>query len=134
MKREEFVLYRTFPADAINNGWNSGIDISNVAYGSGSWAVLMAEKTGFTGQRYFQNNEFPAKSIDGGWKENYYITNITWGDSNWVLIMSQGCGYTDQQWKCGSKFPSRDIEKALKAGFHYYLCYIRRKPLGHSII
>ena len=118
MKREEFVLYRTFPADAVNDGWNSGIDISHVAYGAGNWAVLMAEQTGFNGQRYFQRSEFPARAIDEGWKENNYITNITWGDSNWVLIMSQGCGYTDQQWKCGSKFPAKDVEKALKAGFH----------------
>ena len=63
------------------------------------WAVLMAEQTGFTGQRYFQRDDFPSKCIDEGWKENYYITNITWGDSNWVLIMSQGCGFTDQQWR-----------------------------------
>jgi SpoVK/Ycf46/Vps4 family AAA+-type ATPase len=118
MKREEFVLYATFPADAVNNGWNSGIDISQVAYGAGNWAVLMAEKTGFSGQRYFQNSEFPAKSIDEGWKENYYITNVTWGDSTWVLIMSQGCGYTDQQWRIGSRFPTRDVEKAIKSGFH----------------
>ncbi len=118
MKREEFVLYRTFPADAVTDGWNSGIDISHVAYGSSSWAVLMAEQTGFTGQRYSQRNEFPVKAIDDGWKENYYITNITWGDSNWVLIMSQGCGYTDQQWKCGSKFPSKEVERSIKAGFH----------------
>ena len=118
MKREEFVLYRTFPSDAISDGWKNGIDISHVAYGSGSWAVLMAEQTGFTGQRYFQRDDFPSKSIDEGWKENYYITNITWGDSSWVLIMSQGCGFTDQQWRCGSKFPARDVEKAMKAGFH----------------
>ncbi|MEI8006206.1 MAG: AAA family ATPase [Bacteroidota bacterium] len=124
MKREEFVLYNTFPADAVTEGWNNGIDISHVAYGSSSWAVLMAEKTGFTGQRYFQRSEFPAKAIDEGWKENYYISNITWGDSNWVLIMSQGCGYTDQQWKCGSKFPSKDVEKTIKAGFHIsYVTY-----------
>ncbi|MCX6284940.1 MAG: AAA family ATPase [Bacteroidetes bacterium] len=124
MKREEFVLYNTFPADAVTNGWNSGIDISHVAYGSSSWAVLMAEQTGYTGQRYFQRSEFPAKSIDEGWKENFYITNITWGDSSWVLIMSQGCGYTDQQWKCGSKFPLKDVEKAIKAGFHIsYITY-----------
>ena len=118
MKREEFVLYNTFPADAVTEGWNNGIDVSHVAYGSSSWAVLMAEKTGFTGQRYFQRSEFPSRAIDEGWKENYYITNITWGDSSWVLIMSQGCGYSDQQWKCGSKFPSKDVEKTIKAGFH----------------
>jgi len=118
MKREEFVLYRTFPADAVNDGWNNGLDISNLAWGSGDWAVLMAEQTGFTGQRYFQRSEFPVKAIDEGWKENYYITNMSWGDSEWVLVMSQGCGYSDQQWKSGSKFPSRDVEKAIKAGFH----------------
>ncbi|MEI6883690.1 MAG: hypothetical protein WCO02_04340 [Bacteroidota bacterium] len=118
MKREEFVLYRTFPSDAISDGWKAGIDISHVAYGSRSWAVLMAEQTGFTSQRYFQRDDFPSKSIDDGWKENYYITNITWGDSTWVLIMSEGCGFTDQQWRCGSKFPARDVEKAIKAGFH----------------
>jgi SpoVK/Ycf46/Vps4 family AAA+-type ATPase len=118
MKREEFVLYQTFPTDAINDGWNSGIDISQVAYGAGNWAVLMAEQTGFTGQRYFQNSEFPVKSIDDGWKENFYITNITWGEEGWVLIMSQGCGFTDQQWRSGSSFPARDVEKAIKAGFH----------------
>ena len=118
MKREEFVLYSTFPTDAVNDGWNSGIDISQVAYGAGNWAVLMAEQTGYTGQRYFQNSEFPVRAIDEGWKENYYITNITWGDAGWVLIMSQGCGFTDQQWRSGSRFPVRDVEKAIKAGFH----------------
>jgi SpoVK/Ycf46/Vps4 family AAA+-type ATPase len=118
MKQEQFVLYQDFPADAVNEGWNNGVDISNVAWGSGNWAVLMAEETGFSGQRYYQRSEFPAKSIAEGWKENFYITNMAWGDSTWVLVMSQGCGFSDQQWKSGSMFPSKDVEKAIKAGFH----------------
>jgi SpoVK/Ycf46/Vps4 family AAA+-type ATPase len=118
MKREEFVLYRDFPEEAIQEGWDNSLDVTQVTYGAGNWAVLMAGQTGFTGQRYFTGPDFPVTGIEQAWKENYYITNVAWGESGWALIMSQGCSFTDQQWKSGSRFPSRDVEKAAKAGFH----------------
>jgi SpoVK/Ycf46/Vps4 family AAA+-type ATPase len=118
MKREEFVLYRDFPEEAIQEGWDNSLDVTQVTYGAGNWAVLMAGQTGFTGQRYLTGPDFPVAGIEQGWKENYYITNVAWGESGWAFIMSQGCSYSDQQWKSGSRFPSRDVEKASKAGFH----------------
>ncbi|MDM8525860.1 S41 family peptidase [Desulfococcaceae bacterium HSG8] len=101
----------------IQEKWDEGYDISKMAYGDGSWTVVMSQGSGYDYQSYYADYYFPEVYIYGEWDEGYHITDLSYGDGTWFLVMSGGTGYTWQSCNITEDFPEQVIKEKWDEGY-----------------
>lgn len=115
--RQTVIADSSFPEAEIKKYWDQGYHISELAYGGGSWAVVMSQGLPITLQRYFGGGaNFPEERVNEAWNEGYQITNFAYGNE-WVVIMSKGTGLGQQSWMTRDYFPRDEISDYWDKGF-----------------
>lgn len=69
--------------------WGDGLDILNITYGNGLWAVAMAEAD-YADQAY----NWGYDEIDWDWAQEKYddgfnVSDVAYGDGRWVIVMTK---------------------------------------------
>ena len=91
---------KTFPKEKVDEMWNKGYRITNVAHDGEDWIVVMS--SGYTGvgaQSWFTRTrweDFKAE-IKKAWDEDYVITKVAYGDGTYCAVMSKGINWS-QSW------------------------------------
>lgn len=86
-----------FPAAFIENQWNKGLYITDIAYNKREWLVVTGSAP-YTEQRYFGSQKFPSDWIETQWKNGFDITKVTYAGNRWMVVMSKGAGLSKESW------------------------------------
>lgn len=91
---------KTFPKDKVDEMWNKGYRITNVAHDGEDWIVVMSSgDTGLGSQSWFTRTNWEdfKSEIQNAWNEGYDITKVAYGNGAYCGVMSKGLDWT-QSW------------------------------------
>ena len=86
---QSWAIRPSFPEDYIAEKWGEGLDITNLTYGDGVWAVVMSELPNSLRQSWMTSSSFPKDFIEKKWDEGFNITEVAYGAGVWAVVMSQ---------------------------------------------
>jgi hypothetical protein len=104
-------------AESIDSGWRNYFRVSDLNYGSGSWAVIMSVDSPYGRQAWYSLSDFPGDYIETKWGEGFRITNLAYGRGKWIVVMSQDNPYGRQTWQTLPEFPEEYISTKWAEGF-----------------
>jgi len=86
------------PSNWIQQKYNDGCMITDIAKGDDMWFVVMSKPTHSLEQRLNVGSlSSLGTRISENWKEGYFITSAAYqGDGNWVIVMTKTSRFYDQ--------------------------------------
>lgn len=111
-----YKLSGEFPQAWIQDKWQKGFDITNVAETEGKWTVVMSKPINYN-QTWRTAADFPKDWIRGKWDEQYAISNFGTTEQSWAVVMSKPINYQQQSWISDSQFPEDWIQARRKDNY-----------------
>jgi serine/threonine-protein kinase len=104
-------------APFIEEKWDEGFDVTNLAFGRSSWAVVMAQQPAAGRQSLWRQAGFPSQFVEEKWSEGFAVTSLAFGDRQWAVVMSQAADDERQALQRQPDFPSAFVDQKWGEGF-----------------
>ena len=105
---------KNFPATWVSGEWKKGKEITKVAWGENTWAVIMTDNSNFTTQKWAIRKSWDdlEKWIAEMWRENtaYSISELVYANGEWLAVLSILKSYEPQSYKVSKEFPNKWIQ------------------------
>jgi astacin len=114
---QSYRLRQAWDRDVIREQWDSGKDITDIAYGPGGWMYVFSRETHWGAQGWDRATD-PTAKIQERWDAGFRITDIAFGEGQWAIIATKNAGIGEQRWTRSETFPEAAIQQAWDDGMH----------------
>jgi serine/threonine protein kinase len=101
----------------IQEQWDSGKDLTSLAYGSGVWGAILSDQAGLGVQTWHVTGDSPKAFIESKWEEGFDVTSLAYGDGHWVVVLSDGADLGTQTWHYTPDSPISYVQEMWNRGY-----------------
>ena len=122
VKNQVYVYNEVFPEQQIKDYWSKGYDITDMAYSSEGWLIVMS-------QGYDYNQRLKKIDINKGWdqqlitdykREGFLLSSVCKSGSSWYLLFNKEDKITSSEYHLTDRFtPSRTIDEKWAQSFDF---------------
>ncbi len=103
--------------DFIQDKWDEGFRVTDLAYGPGAWAAIMSQNSPYGRQTWKTSAAFPGDYIQEKWDEGFRVTTLAYGNGLWLAALSLESPYGRQTYQTSAAFPGDYIQQKWDEGF-----------------